>query len=67
MFRIFVYTQNGSFKKAMYEGYVSALTEEGYSYSMIKKRCKVHGFPTPEVTIRKIINKKEKKSSLPGI
>lgn len=47
--------------KQWIEGYIFALYEEEYSYSIIKKRCEKHGFNISTRKISDIINKKGKK------
>lgn len=42
------------------EGYVSALSEENYSYSVIKKRCETKGIKISKCKISNIINRKGK-------
>lgn len=47
--------------KRWIEGYIFALSEEKYSYSIIKKRCEKHGFNISTRKISDIINGKGKK------
>ena len=42
------------------EGYASTLSEDNYSYSVIQKRCKSHGFSISIATIGNIIKEKGK-------
>jgi hypothetical protein len=48
-------------KNAWLEGYVKALSEEKYSYILIKKRCEDHGYKISKCKISHIINNKGKK------
>lgn len=46
--------------KLWIEGYVFALSEEKYSYSIIQKRCEMHGIKISKCKISNIINRKGK-------
>ena len=47
--------------KQWLDGYVFALSEENYSYSVIKKRCENHGIRISKCKISNIINNRGKK------
>ena len=50
------------------EGYITALSEEGYSYSRIVERCKQKGHAVSKASISNVINQKgkERKAALQG-
>lgn len=50
--------------KQWFEGYIYALSEEKYAYSVIQKRCESHGFVISKASIGNIVNKKGKKRQI---
>jgi len=50
--------------KQWFEGYIYALSEEKYPYSVTQKWCESHGFMISKASIGNIVNKKEKNVQL---